>query len=77
MNKAWVVGVGMIPFRKPGSSEAYDAMGAQAARLALSDAGIDYRDVQQAYAGFVYGDSTSSPSTRPRIARRSSPCSSG
>lgn len=59
MDKAWVVGVGMVPFRKPGTSAPYDAMGADAARLALQDAGMDYRDVQQAYAGFVYGDSTS------------------
>ena len=56
---AWVAGVGMIPFRKPGASQAYDAMGAQAVQLALRDAGLDYREVQQAYAGFVYGDSTS------------------
>ena len=33
-------------------------MAREAARLALADAGIDYREVQQAYAGFVYGDST-------------------
>ena len=54
-----VAGVGMIPFRKPGSSAPYYAMGAEAARLALADAGLEYRAVQQAYAGFVYGDSTS------------------
>ncbi len=59
MDKAWVVGVGMVPFRKPGASAPYDAMGAEATRLALQDAGLDYREVQQAYAGFVYGDSTS------------------
>jgi len=54
-----VAGVGMIPFRKPGSSAPYHVMGAEAARLALADAGLDYGAVQQAYAGFVYGDSTS------------------
>ena len=32
------VGVGMIPFTKPGASEAYDVMGSKAARLALDDA---------------------------------------
>ena len=52
---AWVAGVGMVPFRKPGASEPYDSMGAEAVRLALNDAGLDYTDVQQAYAGFVYG----------------------
>ncbi|MEY4752195.1 MAG: hypothetical protein RIQ60_4409 [Pseudomonadota bacterium] len=53
-----VVGVGMIPFTKPGASEPYTTMGAKAARLALDDAGVDYALVQQAYVGYVYGDST-------------------
>ena len=53
-----VAGVGMIPFSKPGASAAYFEMGAQAVRLALADAGVDYQHVQQAYAGYVYGDST-------------------
>ncbi|MBI5718239.1 MAG: lipid-transfer protein [Burkholderiales bacterium] len=53
-----VVGVGMIPFTKPGASEPYPVMGASAARAALADAGIDYGLVQQAYVGYVYGDST-------------------
>ncbi|MEJ8856587.1 lipid-transfer protein [Variovorax robiniae] len=54
-----VAGVGMIQFTKPGASAPYDQMGAQAIRQALEDAGLSYTDVQQAYAGFVYGDSTS------------------
>lgn len=54
-----VIGVGMIPFTKPGASEPYHVMGARAAAAALADAGVDYRLVQQAYAGYVYGDSTS------------------
>lgn len=53
-----VVGVGMIPFTKPGASDAYNVMGARAARLALDDAGVPYALVQQAYVGYVYGDST-------------------
>ena len=53
-----VAGVGMIPFTKPGASEPYPAMAAKAVRAALADAGLDYDQVQQAYAGFVYGDST-------------------
>jgi len=48
----------MIPFTKPGTSDPYTVMGARAARLALDDAGVDYADVQQAYVGYVYGDST-------------------
>jgi len=54
-----VAGVGMVPFRKPGDSKPYHEMGAEAARLALADAGVDYKSVQQAYVGYVYGDSTS------------------
>ncbi len=57
-SKVLVAGVGMIPFAKPGASAPYNEMGEAAGRLALQDAGIDYADVQQAYAGYVYGDST-------------------
>jgi len=57
--KVLVAGVGMIPFSKPGASPSYTDMGADAVRRALADAGIDYSMVQQAYAGYVYGDSTS------------------
>jgi sterol carrier protein 2 len=52
-----VAGVGMVPFCKPGKSPPYDAMGADAIRLALADAGIDYRLVEQAYAGYVFAAS--------------------
>ncbi len=58
MTRVCVAGSGMVPFRKPGAADPYDTMAREAARLALADAGIDYREVQQAYAGFVYGDST-------------------
>jgi sterol carrier protein 2 len=57
--KVVVAGVGMIPFMKPGTSAPYHEMGAEAGRLALADAGIAYAAVEQAYAGYVYGDSTS------------------
>jgi len=53
-----VIGVGMVKFAKPGASEDYNVMAAKAARAALADAGIEYREVEQAYAGYVYGDST-------------------
>ncbi|NMG76437.1 thiolase C-terminal domain-containing protein [Aromatoleum diolicum] len=59
MTQVVIAGVGMIPFKKPGKSESYDVMGAQAARGALKDAGIVYDQVQQAYASYVYGDSCS------------------
>jgi acetyl-CoA acetyltransferase len=48
----------MIPFVKPGQNRPYHEMGAEAARLALDDAGLSYGQVEQAYAGYVYGDST-------------------
>ncbi len=53
-----VAGAGMIPFTKPGASEPYPVMAARAVRAALADAGVGYASVQQAYAGYVYGDST-------------------
>lgn len=57
--KTLVAGIGMIPFTKPGASDTYDRMGAEAVRLALADAGLAYSDIQTAYAGFIYGDSCS------------------
>lgn len=53
-----IAGVGMVPFTKPSASEPYDVMAERAARAALADAHIDYGQVQQAYVGYVYGDST-------------------
>ncbi|WP_323118450.1 lipid-transfer protein [Burkholderia alba] len=53
-----VIGVGMIPFTKPGASLQYHLMAADAMRTALGDAGIRYEEVEQVYAGYVYGDST-------------------
>lgn len=57
-----VAGVGMIPFTKPGQSPDWDAMGEQAVSAALKDAGLEYGAVQQAYVGYVYGDSTAGQS---------------
>lgn len=56
--KAVVAGVGMTSFVKPTETSGYPEMGAAAVREALADAGIGYERIQQAYAGFVYGDST-------------------
>ena len=58
MSRVYVAGVGMIPFVKPGANEPYHVMGATATKLALDDAGVDYGVIQQAYVGYVYGDST-------------------
>ena len=56
--KVCVVGVGMVPFAKPSASLPYNQLGSTAARAALADAGVDYALVEQAYVGYVYGDST-------------------
>ncbi len=59
-SKVYVVGVGMTKFEKPGAREwDYPDMAREAGTKALQDAGIDYREVQQAYVGYVYGESTS------------------
>ncbi len=54
----YVVGVGMTPFAKPGAHAPYPEMAADALRRALTDAGLEYGQIQQAYVGYVYGDST-------------------
>ncbi len=56
--KVNVVGVGMVKFQKPGQSEDYNVMASKAIRTALEDAGVGFEEIQQAYAGYVYGDST-------------------
>lgn len=53
-----VIGVGMTRFSKPGTSPEYYEMAAQAGRAALTDAGVPYAQVEQAFVGYVYGDST-------------------
>lgn len=59
-NKVYVVGVGMTKFEKPGSQEwDYPDMAREAGTKALQDAGIAYDLVEQAYVGYVYGESTS------------------
>jgi acetyl-CoA acetyltransferase len=57
-SKVIVAGVGMIPFVKPSLAGPYTVMGPKAIRLALADAGMAYEQIQQVYAGYVYGDST-------------------
>jgi len=62
-----VVGVGMVPFTKPRETAGYEVMGELAGRAALRDAGVGYDQVQQAYAGWVYGDSTSGQAALYRL----------
>jgi sterol carrier protein 2 len=56
--KVNVIGVGMVKFQKPGASDEYNVMAVGAAKAALADAKIPYAEVEQAYTGYVYGDST-------------------
>ncbi|NUG96567.1 lipid-transfer protein, partial [Acinetobacter baumannii] len=53
-----VIGVGMTKFTKPGASEEYYVMAKEAGEKALKDAGIGYQEIEQVFAGYVYGDST-------------------
>ena len=56
--KVNVLGVGMVKFQKPGASDGYEVMAKGAITDALKDAGVDFTRVEQAYAGYVFGDST-------------------
>lgn len=57
----------MIPFSTPRNAQTYDVMGELATRAALTDAGLSYESVQQAYVGYVYGDSTSGQAALYRV----------
>jgi sterol carrier protein 2 len=57
--KTYVIGVGMTKFAKPGTKDGdYPDWAKEAGTKALEDAGIAYASVQQAFAGYCYGDST-------------------
>ncbi|MCB0828719.1 MAG: lipid-transfer protein [Solirubrobacterales bacterium] len=59
MNRTFVIGVGMTKFDKPGTREGdYPDWAREAGEKALSDAGIDYDEIEQAFAAYCYGDST-------------------
>jgi sterol carrier protein 2 len=58
MRKVHVIGVGMVPFQKPGKSDDYPVMAKGAMSAAFEDAGVPFDEVEQAYVGYVYGDST-------------------
>jgi len=59
MNRTFVIGVGMTKFDKPGTKEGdYPDWAKEAGEIALTDAGVAYGDVEQAFVGYCYGDST-------------------
>jgi acetyl-CoA acyltransferase len=58
-DRTYVVGVGMTKFDKPGTKQGdYPDWAREAGERALADAGIGYDDIEQAFAGYCYGDST-------------------
>ncbi|WP_036529854.1 lipid-transfer protein [Nocardia sp. CNY236] len=68
-NRVYVVGVGMTKFEKPGRRQIeaadgtsrpwdYPDMARESGSKALADAGITFDLVEQAYLGYVYGEST-------------------
>jgi acetyl-CoA acetyltransferase len=58
--RTFVIGVGMTKFEKPGARDwDYPDMAREAGQQALDDAAIHYRDIEHAYLGYCYGDSTS------------------
>lgn len=59
MTQARIAGVGLSPFSTPRNSKNYTDMTAIALREALKDSGVTLEDLQQAYVGYVNGDSTS------------------
>jgi acetyl-CoA acetyltransferase len=59
MSKAFVAGVDMVKFAKPGQQKPYREMASAAIRGAVAEAGIDPTLIEQAYGSYIYGDSTS------------------
>jgi len=57
LRKVHVAGVGMTKFEKPGQHD-YPEMSKEAGEQALKDAGVPFDAIEQAYVGYVYGDST-------------------
>jgi acetyl-CoA acyltransferase len=57
--RTYVIGVGMTKFDKPGTKDGdYPDWARQAGERALSDAAVPFSAIEQAYAGYVYGDSS-------------------
>jgi acetyl-CoA acyltransferase len=59
-NRTFVIGVGMTKFDKPGTKAGdYPDWAKEAGSKALEDSGVSYDDVEQAFVGYCYGESTS------------------
>ena len=57
MRKAYVIGVGMTKFTSPKARRRYTDMAQEAVKDAFEDSGVDYSEIEHAYAGWVYADS--------------------
>jgi sterol carrier protein 2 len=51
-----VIGVGMTAFTSPKAGIPYTTSGPEAIRAALQDAQLGYQDVDEMFAGYIYGD---------------------
>jgi sterol carrier protein 2 len=58
MSNAIVAGVDMVKFAKPGQQKPYREMASSAILGAIAEAGIESSLIEQAYGGYIYGDST-------------------
>ncbi|HUA05557.1 MAG TPA: lipid-transfer protein [Solirubrobacteraceae bacterium] len=57
--RTFVIGVGLTKFDKPGTKDGdYPDWVREAGTAALNDAAVSYEQIEQVYAGYVYGDST-------------------
>ncbi|KAF9229820.1 thiolase-like protein [Gyrodon lividus] len=59
VKRTFIIGCGCTAFIKPRGQRTTEDMGLEAATKALLDAGITYDDVETAFVGYCYGDSTS------------------
>jgi sterol carrier protein 2 len=57
-SKVYVIGVGLTQFLKPRGNVSYTELGLQASVKALIDANLTYDNIEQAFCGYIYGDST-------------------
>ncbi|GAA5125987.1 lipid-transfer protein [Haloechinothrix salitolerans] len=65
--RARIAGVGLGEFNTPRKSRSYDVIAEEAIREALADARVDLSAIDQVYAGYVYGDSTSGQNALYRV----------
>lgn len=65
MSDVFIVGVGMVPFGR--TDRGYEELGSEAAALALTDAGLEWRQMEAAYMSSMYLPATSGARTLRRL----------